>query len=65
VAGERAAKYARKDRIERRLACFHPYSKESRLKIRRIEPRDCFAALAEGYDDVVAMPTYPAFLGLF
>ena len=35
------------------------------LKIRKVEPRDCFAALAEGYDDVVAMPTYPAFLGLF
>ncbi len=35
------------------------------LKVRKIEPRDCFAALAEGFDDVQAMPTYPAFLGLF
>jgi uncharacterized membrane protein len=35
------------------------------LKIRKVEPSECFAALAEGYDDVVAMPTYPAFLGLF
>jgi uncharacterized membrane protein len=26
---------------------------------------DCFAALTEGFDDVVEMPTYPAFLGLF
>jgi uncharacterized membrane protein len=34
-------------------------------KVRKIEPRDCFAALAEGFDDVQAMPTYPAFLGLF
>ncbi len=35
------------------------------LKVRRIEPRDCFAALAEGFDDFLAMPTYPAFVGLF
>jgi len=35
------------------------------LKIRKIEPRDCFAALAEGFDDVLVMPTYPAFVGLF
>ncbi len=35
------------------------------LKVRKIEPRDCFAALAEGFDDVVTMPTYPAFVGLF
>ena len=31
----------------------------------RLEPADCFAALTEGFDDVVEMPTYPAFLGLF
>ena len=31
----------------------------------RLEPMDCFAALTEGFDDVVEMPTYPAFLGLF
>ena len=35
------------------------------LKLRRIEPADCFAALAEGFDDAVEMPTYPAFVGLF
>jgi uncharacterized membrane protein len=26
---------------------------------------DCFAALAEGFDDALEMPTYPAFVGLF
>jgi uncharacterized membrane protein len=34
-------------------------------KLRAIEPTDCFAALAEGFDDAAEMPTYPAFLGLF
>ena len=34
-------------------------------KLRRIEPADGFAALAEGFDDALEMPTYPAFLGLF
>jgi uncharacterized membrane protein len=35
------------------------------LKLRRLEPADCFAALAEGFDDALEMPTYPAFVGLF
>ena len=35
------------------------------LKLRRIESADCFAALAEGFDDALVMPTYPAFIGLF
>jgi hypothetical protein len=35
------------------------------LKIRRIEPRDCFVALAEGFDDFLEMPTYPVFVGVF
>jgi uncharacterized membrane protein len=35
------------------------------LKLQRIETADCFAALAEGFDDALEMPTYPAFLGLF
>ena len=35
------------------------------LKVRKIEPRDCFTALAEGFEDVLTMPTYPAFVGLF
>ena len=34
-------------------------------KLRRLEPADCLAALAEGFDDAVEMPTYPAFVGLF
>jgi uncharacterized membrane protein len=34
-------------------------------KLRRLKPADCFAALAEGFDDMLEMPTYPAFLGLF
>ena len=33
--------------------------------VRRIAPGDCLAALAEGFDDFVSMPTYPAFVGLF
>ena len=48
---------------------FHVYFGANGLthspKLRRIEPADCFAALAEGFDDAVEMPTYPAFLGLF
>jgi uncharacterized membrane protein len=35
------------------------------LKVGRIGPRDCFVALAEGFDDFLEMPTYPAFAGLF
>ena len=44
---------------------FGPDVVTRRPKVRRIEPRDCFAALAEGIDDVLEMPTYPAFVGLF
>ncbi len=33
--------------------------------VRKIAPGDCLAALAEGFDDFVSMPTYPAFVGLF
>jgi uncharacterized membrane protein len=47
----------------------HVFFGEHRLsyppKLRRIEPIDCFAVLAEGFDDALEMPTYPAFLGLF
>ena len=32
---------------------------------RRVGAADCFAALAEGFDDFLAMPTYPVFVGLF
>ena len=33
--------------------------------MRSIGPHDCFAALREGFDDFLALPTYPAFVGLF
>ena len=42
-----------------------PGARSPPLKFRKIEPRDAFAALAEGFDDFIAMPTYPAFVGLF
>jgi uncharacterized membrane protein len=32
---------------------------------RRLGAADCFAALTEGFDDFLAMPTYPVFVGLF
>ena len=44
---------------------FEPDALRRPLKVRKIEPRDCFTALAEGFDDVLTMPTYPAFVGLF
>jgi uncharacterized membrane protein len=44
---------------------FGPDIPAAPLKVRKIEPSDCFAALAEGFDDFVEMPTYPAFVGLF
>src|SRR5271165_2535263 len=34
-------------------------------KLGRLEPADCFAALTQGFDDALEMPSYPAFLGLF
>src|SRR3974390_424395 len=34
-------------------------------QIRRLRNSDCFAALREGLDDFVSMPTYPGFVGLF
>jgi uncharacterized membrane protein len=44
---------------------FGPEALKAPPKVRRMAPRDCFAALSEGIDDVLAMPTYPVFLGLF
>ncbi len=51
-------------------SAFHVYFGPEALtapppKVRRIGPEDCFAALTEGFDDFLAMPTYPAFVGLF
>ena len=34
-------------------------------KVRKIGANDCLAALSEGFDDFLEMPTYPAFIGLF
>ena len=33
--------------------------------VRSVSAADCFAALEEGFDDFLAMPTYPVFIGLF
>jgi uncharacterized membrane protein len=44
---------------------FRPDALTEKPKVRKIEPRDCLAALVEGFDDVQAMPTYPVFLGFF
>lgn len=46
-------------------ASFGASARPAPLKFSKVELRDCFAALAEGFDDFVAMPTYPAFVGLF
>jgi uncharacterized membrane protein len=40
-------------------------AQNEQIKVRRIEPSDCFRVLAQGFADVVEMPTYPAFVGLF
>ena len=51
------------------LTDFHLYYGPDALtappQVRKIGPRDCFAALAEGFDDFLAMPSHVAFLGLF
>ncbi len=48
---------------------FHVYYGPDALnappQVRKIGARDCFAALAEGFDDFMAMPSHVAFLGLF
>ncbi len=50
-------------------SAFHVYFGPDALaappKLRSIGPHDCFAALREGFDDFLAMPTYPVFVGLF
>jgi uncharacterized membrane protein len=50
-------------------SAFHVYFGPEALaappKVRSIGPHDCFSALAEGFDDFLAMPTYPVFVGLF
>ncbi len=44
---------------------FGPDALEAPVAVRKIEPSDCFAALKEGLDDFIAMPTHPAFVGFF
>jgi uncharacterized membrane protein len=49
------------------LSDFHVYFGRDALAVRpvlrKLAPRDCFAALAEGFDDFRAMPSHVAFLG--
>ena len=48
-------------------SAFHVYFGNEALaappRVRQIGPHDCFSALREGFDDFLAMPTYPAFVG--
>ena len=44
---------------------FGPEALDTRVRLRKIEPRDCIVALREGFDDFVAMPTHPVFVGIF
>src|SRR5579871_2184087 len=44
---------------------FGPEALTQQVEVHPIGPRDCFAALAEGFDDFFAIPTYPVFVGLF
>ena len=44
---------------------FGPQALTAPVEVRKIEPSDCFAALREGFDDFVAVPTHPIFVGLF
>ena len=50
-------------------SAFHVYFGSEALaappKVRSIGPHDCFSAIAEGFDDFFAIPTYPVFVGLF
>ena len=44
---------------------FGPEALAQPVRVCSIGPRDCFAALHEGFDDFFAIPTYPVFVGLF
>jgi uncharacterized membrane protein len=48
---------------------FHVYfgleALDTRIRLRMIEPRDCIAALREGFDDFLAMPTHGVFVAIF
>ena len=43
---------------------FGPEALNTRVRLRKIEPRDCFAALREGLDDFLAMPTHGVFVAI-
>ena len=42
-----------------------PEALDAGVRLRKIEPRDCIAALREGFDDFLAMPTHAVFVGIF
>ena len=44
---------------------FGPHALDAPVTVRKIELKDCFAALTEGFDDFMAMPTHPVFIGFF
>ena len=44
---------------------FGPEALAAKPRLRHIGVSDCFAALAEGFDDFLAMPSHLAFLGFF
>lgn len=44
---------------------FGPEAVTATPRVRRLSAGDCFAALKEGLDDFLAMPTYAVFVGLF
>ncbi|HZZ59794.1 MAG TPA: DUF2189 domain-containing protein [Roseiarcus sp.] len=44
---------------------FGPEALHTRIWLRKIEPRDCLAALREGFDDFVTMPTHGVFVAIF
>jgi uncharacterized membrane protein len=44
---------------------FGPHALDAPITVRKIGPKDCFAALTEGFDDFIAMPTHPVFIGFF
>jgi len=50
-------------------SAFHVYFGPDALaatpRVRQIRADDCFAALKEGFEDFLATPTYPIFVGLF
>lgn len=44
---------------------FGPHALTEQVQLRKIEARDAFIALREGFEDFLATPTHPIFLGVF